>query len=75
MARTELASAVEVARLGAHYEERLEAAGFFFPPAKAPGMKLSLRSMWSRLGLTRAEVATLHGMLRQIVRGRDPGGP
>jgi tRNA/rRNA methyltransferase len=31
-------------------------------------MKLSLRNMWSRLGLTKAEVATLHGMLRQIVR-------
>ena len=68
MARTELASGVEVARLGDHFEERLEAAGFFHPPEKVPGMKLSLRSMWSRLGLTRAEVQTFHGMLRQIAR-------
>jgi tRNA/rRNA methyltransferase len=26
-------------------EERLEAAGFFFPPEKAPGMKRNLRNM------------------------------
>ena len=47
-------------------KERLEQAGFFFPPAKAPGMKVSLRNMWSRLPLTTAEVRTFHGMLRQI---------
>jgi tRNA/rRNA methyltransferase len=44
----------------------LAAAGFFYPQGKAAGMKLSLRNMWSRLGLTRAEVQTFHGMLRQI---------
>ena len=66
MARTEFASAVEVEKLGDHFEERLEAAGFFFPQAKVAGMKASLRNMWSRLGLTRAEVQTFHGMLRQI---------
>jgi len=66
MGRTEFASALEVEKLGDHFEERLEAAGFFFPPAKVPGMKASLRNMWSRLGLTRAEVQTFHGMLRQI---------
>ena len=66
MGRTEFASGEEVQRLGDHFEERLEAAGFFYPEAKVPGMKLSLRNMWSRLGLTRAEVQTFHGMLRQI---------
>ena len=66
LARTELASRLEVERLGDHWEDRLEAAGFFFPPDKAPGMKLNLRNMWGRLGLTRAEVQTLHGVLRQI---------
>jgi tRNA/rRNA methyltransferase len=29
-------------------------------------MKLNLRNMFARLGLTRAEVQTFHGMLRQI---------
>lgn len=66
LARTEFASGVEVEKLGDHFEERLEAAGFFYPESKVAGMKLSLRNMWSRLNLTKAEVATFHGMLRQI---------
>lgn len=65
-ARTELAPREEIQRLGDHFEERLETAGFFFPPTKAESMRLNLRNMWSRLGLTRAEVMTFHGMLRQI---------
>ncbi|MCL4065047.1 RNA methyltransferase [Pseudomonas sp. GX19020] len=74
-ARTELASREEVERLGDHYEMRLEEAGFFFPPTKAAGMRLNLRNMWGRLALTRAEVQTLHGMLRQILfrKGQESG--
>jgi tRNA/rRNA methyltransferase len=65
----------EVERLAEHWQERLEAAGFFFPPEKADGMKANLRALWLRLPLTRADVQTLHGALRQIVR-RPPGaGP
>jgi tRNA/rRNA methyltransferase len=63
-----MASAIEIAKLGDHVEDRLEAAGFFFPPDKAPGMRQNLRAMWARLNLTRADVQTLHGMLRQIAR-------
>jgi len=70
MARTEFASAIEVQKLGDHFEERLHEAGYFYPPTKVDGMKLSLRNMWSRLNLTRAEVQTFHGMLRQILRNR-----
>ena len=66
LGRTEFATGADVGRLGDHFEERLEAAGFFYPQAKAAGMRQSLRNMWSRLGLTRAEVQTFHGMLRQI---------
>lgn len=66
LARTDFASREEVEKLGDHFEERLEAAGFFFPPTKAAGMRLNLRNMWARLNLTRAEVQTFHGMLRQI---------
>jgi tRNA/rRNA methyltransferase len=69
MAGTDFATRVEVEKLADHFEERLETAGFFFPPAKSPGMKLALRAMWGRLALTRADVQTLHGALRQIVRG------
>ncbi|WP_040671380.1 RNA methyltransferase [Rhodobacter ferrooxidans] len=68
MAGTDFASGIEVEKLGDHFEDRLEAAGFFFPATKAAGMKLVLRNMWSRLHLTRADVQSLHGMLRQIAR-------
>jgi tRNA/rRNA methyltransferase len=71
LAGTELAPAIEVEHLGDHFEERLEEAGFFFPPTKAEGMKLNLRNFWSRMPLTRADVQTLHGALRQILRRRD----
>ncbi|MFN4158703.1 MAG: RNA methyltransferase [Gemmobacter sp.] len=75
MAGGDLASRDEVARLADHFEERLEVAGFFFPPEKTPHMKGNLRNMWARLGLTRAEVQTFHGMLRQIafkLKRQDP---
>ncbi|GAA5081099.1 RNA methyltransferase [Roseibacterium beibuensis] len=68
MAKTEFATGLEIEKLGDHFEQRLEAAGFFFPELKAEGMKLNLRNMWSRLPLTRADVQVLHGMLRQMVR-------
>jgi tRNA/rRNA methyltransferase len=71
LAGTDFAPQIEIARLGDHFEERLEDAGFFFPDQKAEGMKLNLRNMWGRLPLTRADVQMLHGMLRQIVRKRD----
>lgn len=66
LARTDFATRVEVERLADHYEDRLTDAGFFFPPEKAAHMRLNMRNMWARLGLTRAEVQTFHGMLRQI---------
>ena len=69
LAKTQWAEAIEVEKLAQHYEERLEDAGFFFPEAKAPGMKVNLRNMWSRFTLTRADVRMLHGVLRQLVRG------
>ncbi len=66
LARTDFAQRVDVERLADHFEERLDAAGFFFPPDKSENMRLNLRNMWARLNLTRAEVQTFHGMLRQI---------
>lgn len=63
-----LADRVEVERLGDHYEQKLEAAGFFFPETKADNMRMNLRNMWSRLVLTRGDVRILHGMLRQLTR-------
>jgi tRNA/rRNA methyltransferase len=74
LARTDFATRLEVERLADHFEERLEAASFFFPATKAEGMKANLRNMWGRLALTRAEVQTFHGMLRQIAWKLKNGG-
>ena len=71
LAGTEWARAEDIDRLAAHYEARLDEAGFFFPPAKAASMKLNLRNLWSRMPLTRADVQVFHGMLRQMVRWKD----
>jgi len=73
LAGTEVASHIEVEKLADHFEERLEAAGFFFPDHKAGAMKTNLRNLWSRLPLTRADVQTFHGILRQIVRWKNRG--
>jgi len=80
-AGTEPATQIEVQKLADHYEDRLAAAGFFFPETKAEGMKRTLRNLWSRMPLTRADVQVFHGILRQMVRWGergdtlDPPGP
>lgn len=73
LAGTDWASQVEMEKLATHYEERLDAAGFFFPETKAEGMKLNLRNLWSRMPLTRADVQMLHGVMRQMVRWKERG--
>ncbi|MGR3513230.1 MAG: RNA methyltransferase [Paracoccaceae bacterium] len=73
LAGTEPATGIEIDKLAEHYEDRLETAGFFFPPEKADGMKTVLRNLWSRMPLTRADVQMLHGILRQMVRWKERG--
>ena len=73
MAGTVWATGDEIEHLSRHFEERLEDAGFFFPDHKSASMKVNLRNMWSRMPLTRADVQTLHGMLRQMVRWATRG--
>ncbi len=72
-AGSEPATAVEVDHLARHYEDRLGEAGFFFPETKAQAMKLTLRNLWSRMPLTRADVQVLHGIMRQMVRWKERG--
>ncbi|WP_374634966.1 RNA methyltransferase [Paracoccus sp. (in: a-proteobacteria)] len=62
------ATRIEIEKLADHWQERLTEAGFFFPPEKAPAMQLTLRNLWSRLPLTRADTRIFHGMLRQLIR-------
>ena len=64
------ASQQDIESLARHYEDRLDDAGFFYPAHKAANMKLNLRNLWSRMPMTRADVQMLHGMLRQLLRGK-----
>ncbi len=73
MAGTDWASQIEIEKLADHYEDRLTEAGFFFPETKAAGMKRTLRNLWSRMPLTRADVQVFHGVLRQMVRWKERG--
>ena len=73
MAGTEWAPVIEVEKLGEHFEQRLETAGFFYPTDKAASMKVNLRNLWSRMPMTRADVQMLHGVLRQMVRWKERG--
>ena len=73
LAGTEPATRIEIEKLGDHYEERLDEAGFFWPENKAEGMKLVLRNFWSRMPLTRADIQILHGIMRQMVRWKSQG--
>jgi tRNA/rRNA methyltransferase len=73
LAGADLAGAADIDALFNHFLSKLTAVNFFFPPDKAPNMKLNLRNMLTRLPLTRADVQTLHGILRQMDRGRDRG--
>jgi tRNA/rRNA methyltransferase len=64
------AEGIEVEKLADHYEARLEEARFFYPEHKSQSMRTNLRNMWSRMPLTRADVQMLHGVLRQLLRGK-----
>ncbi len=72
-AGTEVAQQIEIEKLADHYEDRLTEAGFFYPDTKAEGMKQTLRNLWSRMPMTRADVQILHGILRQMVRWKERG--
>lgn len=62
------ATRLDIEKLGDHWQERLSEAGFFYPAEKAPAMQLTLRNLWSRLPLTKADTRIFHGMLRQLIR-------
>lgn len=59
----------ELMGLIAHFEEELDASGFFWPPIKAELMKQNLRSTLTRQVLTSQEVSTLRGAIKSIAQG------
>jgi len=74
MSDTEWANQHDIEALAAHYDARMDEAGFFFPEHKAESMRQTLRNFWSRMPLTTADTRLLHGILRQMVRWKDRGG-
>lgn len=54
-----------------HLEGALEAAGFFRSPEKRPSTTRNIRNIFHRLGLTRQDLATLHGAVAALVEGRE----
>lgn len=67
------ASKHEIIGLFEHLERELEAAGFFFPPEKAPSMRRNLRNLLQRAALSGQEVRTLRGAIRTLVEPRPSG--
>ncbi|MBS9475757.1 RNA methyltransferase [Ancylobacter radicis] len=53
-----------------HVEHELEAALFFRSPQKKPVTIRNIRNIFHRVGLTRQDIATLHGMVTALVEGR-----
>ena len=66
LAGTIPASNVEIQKLSEHMEQRLDAAGFFWPDHKAESMILNLRNMISRMPMTQMDVRTMHGIIRAL---------
>jgi tRNA/rRNA methyltransferase len=68
MASTEFATGIEVEKLSERLAERLDERGYFWPEGKAESMRLNLRNLLSRMALTGADVRTLHGVFRSLVK-------
>jgi tRNA/rRNA methyltransferase len=68
-----LATGIEVDHFVDALVARLDAVGFFFPPATRASMITNLDNLFRRAPLTDADVRTLHGVVRALaekVRGR-----
>lgn len=60
------ASQIELDRLYQHFERALESAGYFYPPARAPATKVTLRNLITKPGWTEDEIQTLRGVLSSL---------
>ncbi len=50
-------------------EDKLDAAGFFRPTTKKPGMRRNLRNIFHRMQMTQQDVRTLWGAVVRLVEG------
>jgi tRNA/rRNA methyltransferase len=56
-----------------HLESELDRLGFFNPREKRPSVVQNLRTMFTRMGLTRQEVRTLRGIVATLSKGKGTG--
>ncbi|MEP9350614.1 RNA methyltransferase [Xanthobacter sp. KR7-225] len=69
--RSPLAEKADLFAFFDHLEGALEAAGFFRSPEKQPSTTRNIRNIFHRLGLTKQDLATLHGAVAALVEGRE----
>ena len=67
------ASRDELVGLFEHLERELDAAQFFFPPAKKGAMVRNMRAMILRSGLTDQQARTIRGMIVALVKNKYRG--
>jgi tRNA/rRNA methyltransferase len=58
----------------AHLEAELDEVGFFRSPEKRRTMSINLRNIFQRLGATKQDLNTLHGVVEALVEGRRVEG-
>jgi len=63
---TRAATQAEFDNFFGRLERTLEAAGFFWPPEKRPGMLRNLRSLLLRMDPTEQDLRTLHGVVSAL---------
>jgi tRNA/rRNA methyltransferase len=54
-----------------HLERELDASGFLRNAEKRPGMVRNIRNLFQRAGLTRQEIRTLHGIVKELSSKRE----
>ncbi len=72
--RTRPATRGEIENFFRHLERELDACGFLRNKEKRPSMVRNIRNLFLRAGLFEQEVQTLHGIVSELVKGRDRDG-
>jgi tRNA/rRNA methyltransferase len=71
---TRVATKAELENFLAHLVAELDAAGFLRNKEKRPGMVRNIRHFFTRGEVTEQELATLHGIVTELARGRRVRG-
>lgn len=71
---TRVATKGELDNFLAHLVAELDAAGFLRNAEKRPGMVRNIRHFFTRGEVTEQELATLHGIVTELARGRQTHG-